>query len=208
MAIKVVVADDHALVRQSLRRYLEMEQDIAVVGEAGMAEEVLDLVDLEQAHLDVVILDARLPERGGVETARAIHEAHDEVAVVLLSDHDDPGLVADALRAGAQAYVPKTKDAEHLVETVRLVAEGRIVIDPEYASALQEWLGPSSASSQRAILTPRETQVLQLLSFGNTNKEVAERLGISSETVKAHLHKIFQKLEVSDRAAAMTAALR
>jgi two-component system, NarL family, response regulator DegU len=208
--IKLLIADDHGLVRQSLRQYLEMEGDIEVVGEASGGDEVLDLLnDSSTIHPDVVVLDTRMPEKDGLETARQIRDTHSDVGVVMLSAYDDPQFVTEALRAGARAYVLKNKDVEYLIETVRLVAEGRIVIDPELAPAIAEGLSTGKGGHRKSdTLTAREMEVLQLLAFGHTNKDIAERLGISAETVKAHLEHVFEKLEVSDRAAAVATAFR
>jgi two-component system response regulator DegU len=193
MAIKLLIADDHGLVRQSLRQYLEMEGDMEVIAEASGGAEVLDLLDVQHLHPDVVVLDTRMPETDGLETARQIRDRHSEVGVVML----------------ARAYVLKNKDVEYLIDTVRLVAEGRIVIDPELAPAIAEGLSGGRGGHRKSdTLTAREMEVLQLLAFGHTNKDIAERLSISPETVKAHLEHIFEKLEVSDRAAAVANAFR
>jgi DNA-binding NarL/FixJ family response regulator len=211
MSIKLVIADDHGLVRQSLRQYLEMEEDIEVIGEASKGSEVIDLLEHPGAQglPDVVLLDTRMPETDGLDAARKIRAGHSEVGVVMLSAYDDPQFVVEALRAGAQAYVLKNKDVQYLIQTVRLVAEGRIVIDPDLAPALAEGLTPGKSGVKRTdTLTTREMEVLQLLAFGNTNKDIAERLSISPETVKAHLEHIFEKLQVSDRAAAVAKAFR
>jgi DNA-binding NarL/FixJ family response regulator len=211
MTLKVVIADDHGLVRQSLRQYLEMEEDIEVIGEASKGSEVIDLLDRAGADSmpDVVILDMRMPESDGLEAARKIQADHADIGMVILSAYDDPQFVVEALRAGAMAYVLKNKDVQYLIQTVRLVAEGRIVIDPDLAPALAEGLTPGKGGAKRTdTLTTREMEVLQLLAFGNTNKDIAERLSISPETVKAHLEHIFEKLQVSDRAAAVAKAFR
>jgi DNA-binding NarL/FixJ family response regulator len=209
MAIKLLIADDHGLVRQSLRQYLEMEGDMEVIAEASGGAEVLNLLDVEHLHPDVVVLDTRMPETDGLETARQIRDRHSEVGVVMLSAYDDPQFVTEALRAGARAYVLKNKDVEYLIDTVRLVAEGRIVIDPELAPAIAQGLSTGRGGHRKSdTLTAREMEVLQLLAFGHTNKDIAERLSISPETVKAHLEHIFEKLEVSDRAAAVANAFR
>src|SRR5204862_4413533 len=134
--IKLLIADDHGLVRQSLRQYLEMEGDIEVVGEASGGDEVLDLLNDASINPDVVVLDTRMPEKDGLETARQIRDHHSEVGVVMLSAYDDPQFAPEALRAGARAYVPKDEDVEYLTETARLVAEGRIATDPELAPAI------------------------------------------------------------------------
>jgi NarL family two-component system response regulator LiaR len=158
MPISVVIADDHSLVRQGLRRYLEMAGDIEVLGEAS---------------------------------------------------NDDRQFVVEAVRAGARGYVLKARDAEHLIQTVRLVASGNMVIDPQLVVALAEELSAAADRDKKAeTLTAREIEVLQLLAFGHTNKDIAEQLFISPDTVKTHLEHIFDKLGTSDRTAAVAEALR
>ena len=210
MRLKVVIADDHGLVRQGLRRYLEMEEEIEVVGEASTGSEVLDLLDCADAEAmpDVVVLDARMPNTDGIETARMIHSDHSEVGVVMLSAYDDPELVTRALRAGARGYVLKNKNVDYLIETIRLVSEGNIVIDPDLGAALAEGLAHDKVRTRTETLTARELDVLQVLAFGHSNRDIAAKLFISPETVKAHLEHIFAKLEVSDRAAAVATAFR
>jgi DNA-binding NarL/FixJ family response regulator len=209
MAIKVLIADDHSLVRQGLRRYLETAGDIEVVGEASNGIEALALMDDGAGDTDVALLDIRMPEMDGLETARRIHEDHPRVGVVMLTAYDDRQFVVEAVRAGARGYVLKARDAEHLVQTVRLVAGGNMVIDPQLVIALADELSQTKERDRKAdTLTAREVEVLQLLAFGHTNKDIAEQLFISPDTVKTHLEHIFEKLGASDRTAAVAEALR
>src|SRR5688500_15846030 len=209
MAIKVLIADDHSLARHGLRRYLESAGDIEVVGEASNGVEALALMGNGAGDADVVLLDIRMPEMDGLETARRIHQEHPRVGVVMLTAYDDRQFVVEAVRAGARGYVLKARDAEHLVQTVRLVAGGNMVIDPQLVVALAEELSTAKERDRRAeTLTAREIEVLQLLAFGHTNRDIAERLYISPDTVKTHLEHIFEKLGASDRTAAVAEALR
>jgi DNA-binding NarL/FixJ family response regulator len=209
MAIKVLIADDHSLVRQGLRRYLESAGDIEVVGEASNGAEALALMSDGAGDADVVLLDIRMPEMDGLETARRIHEDHPRVGVVMLTAYDDRQFVVEAVRAGARGYVLKARDAEHLVQTVRLVAGGNMVIDPQLVMALADELSHTKERDRKAdTLTAREIEVLQLLAFGHTNRDIAGRLFISPDTVKTHLEHIFEKLGASDRTAAVAEALR
>jgi DNA-binding NarL/FixJ family response regulator len=209
MAIKVLIADDHSLVRQGLRRYLESAGDIEVVGEASNGAEALALMSDGAGDADVVLLDIRMPEMDGLETARRIHENHPRVGVVMLTAYDDRQFVVEAVRAGARGYVLKARDAEHLVQTVRLVAGGNMVIDPQLVMALADELSHTKERDRKAdTLTAREIEVLQLLAFGHTNRDIAGRLFISPDTVKTHLEHIFEKLGASDRTAAVAEALR
>ena len=209
MAIKVLIADDHSLVRQGLRRYLESAGDIEVVGEASNGVEVLALMSDGAGDADVVLLDIRMPEMDGLETARRIHQDHPRVGVVMLTAYDDRQFVVEAVRAGARGYVLKARDAEHLVQTVRLVAGGNMVIDPQLVMALADELSHTKERDRNDdTLTAREVEVLQLLAFGHTNRDIAGRLFISPDTVKTHLEHIFEKLGASDRTAAVAEALR
>jgi two-component system, NarL family, response regulator DegU len=209
MPIKVIIADDHSLVRQGLRRYLEMAGDIDVVGEASNGFEVLKLMENGNGAPDVALLDIRMPEMDGLEAARRIRQQHPDVGVIMLTAYDDRQFVVEAVRAGARGYVLKARDAEHLIQTVRLVAGGNMVIDPQLVVALAEELTDAKERDRKAeTLTAREVEVLQLLAFGHTNKDIAEQLYISPDTVKTHLEHIFEKLGTSDRTAAVAEALR
>jgi DNA-binding NarL/FixJ family response regulator len=209
MSIKVIIADDHSLVRQGLRRYLEMAGDIDVVGEAANGFEVLKLMENGDGAPDVALLDIRMPEMDGLEAARRIRQQHPDVGVIMLTAYDDRQFVVEAVRAGARGYVLKARDAEHLIQTVRLVAGGNMVIDPQLVVALAEELTDAKERDRKAeTLTAREVEVLQLLAFGHTNKDIAEQLYISPDTVKTHLEHIFEKLGTSDRTAAVAEALR
>ena len=208
-SIKVIIADDHSLVRQGLRRYLEMAGDIDVVGEAANGFEVLKLMENGSGEPDVALLDIRMPEMDGLEAAREIRDRFPGVGVIMLTAYDDRQFVVEAVRAGARGYVLKARDAEHLIQTVRLVAGGNMVIDPQLVVALAEELTDAKERDRKAeTLTAREVEVLQLLAFGHTNKDIAEQLYISPDTVKTHLEHIFEKLGTSDRTAAVAEALR
>jgi DNA-binding NarL/FixJ family response regulator len=205
VTIRVAVADDHSLVRQGLRRYLDMADGIEVVGEAANGKELLDLIERETP--DIALVDIRMPEMDGLEAARQIRDRFSDVGVIMLTAYDDRQFVVEAVRSGARGYVLKARDAEHLIQTVRLVAGGNMVIDPQLVVALAEELSQAKERDRRAeTLTARE--ILQLLAFGHTNRDIAERLYISPDTVKTHLEHIFEKLGASDRTAAVAEALR
>ena len=209
MTIKVIIADDHTLVRQGIRQYLETEPDIEVVGEASNGHEVQALQEKGEVRPDVALVDLRMPGRAGVDTARAVRERFPEVEVVMLSAYDERQFVVEAVRAGARGYVLKTRDAADLIQTVRLVAGGNLVIDPQLVVAQADELTQVKERNRKAqTLTARELEVLQLLAFGRSNKDIAELLDLSPDTVKTHLTHIFEKLGASDRTAAVAEALR
>ena len=205
--IKVVLGDDHTLVRQGLHRAITQTDDIVVVGEASSGTELLRVV--KETEPDIAILDIRMPEMDGIEAARHITGDRPEIGIVMLTAYDDRQFVVEAVRAGAKGYVLKTRDAEHLLRTVRLVAEGNMVIDPDLVVAVADELTAAQRGERTAqTLTERELEILQMLAFGYTNKEIAGRLFVSPDTVKTHLEHVYQKLGASDRTAAVAEAMR
>ncbi|HEX6262569.1 MAG TPA: response regulator transcription factor [Actinomycetota bacterium] len=207
MPVTVVIADDHQLVRQGLRRYLETAEDITVVGEASGGVEAVEVVG--ELQPDVVVLDVRMDDLDGIEATKRIRESSPDTGVVILTGHEEERVVLEAVKAGARGYVLKARDAEHLVNTVRLVAGGNMVIDPDAVGAVAERLdGETGRAGGLGDLTKRELEVLRLLAMGHTNRKIAERLFISPDTVKTHLEHIYQKLGAPDRTAAVAEAMR
>ena len=205
--VRVLLVDDDALVRSGLRMMLAGAAGIEVVGEAANGKELLALIEKETP--DIALVDIRMPEMDGLEAARQIRDGFPDVGVIMLTAYDDRQFVVEAVRSGARGYVLKARDAEHLIQTVRLVAGGNMVIDPQLVVALAEELSTAKERDRKAeTLTAREIEVLQLLAFGHTNRDIAERLYISPDTVKTHLEHIFEKLGASDRTAAVAEALR
>ena len=207
MPIRVVIGDDHTLVRQGIRRAIDQTEDLEVVGEAATGTEILRVV--KETDPDVAILDIRMSEMDGIEAARNITGDRPEIGIVMLTAYDDRHFVVEAVRAGAKGYVLKTRDPDHLLRTVRLVAEGNMVIDPEVVVAVADELTAAKATERTAeSLTDRELEILQLLAFGYTNREIGAQLFISPDTVKTHLEHVYQKLGASDRTAAVAEAMR
>ena len=208
MSISVVIVDDHALVRQGLRRYLEMAKDVTVAGEASTGREALELLDA-LGGADIVLLDVRMPEMDGLEAARRIRLRHPEVRVIMLTAYDERQFVVEAVRAGARGYVLKAADAEHLIEAIRLVADGNIIIDPHMAAELAAELSRGNeAEGSPEALTAQELEILQLLAFGSTRAEIAKQMHVSPGAMKEHLGRIYAKLGTSDRTVAVAEALR
>src|SRR5688500_4751810 len=184
-----------------------MADGIEVVGEASNGKELLELLAKEEP--DIALVDIRMPEMDGLEAAREIRDKHEKIGVIMLTAYDDRQFVVEAVRAGARGYVLKARDAEHLIQTVRLVAGGNMVIDPQLVVALAEELSQAKERDRRPeTLTARELEVLQLLAFGHTNRDNAEGPYISPDTDKKHHEHIFEKLGASDRTAAGAEALR
>jgi len=207
--IRVLLADDHAVVRQGIRRFLEEAGDIAVVAEADDGAEAIRLV--EEHRPDVAVLDIRMPEVTGVEATRRIKERFPEVRVLILTAYDDDPYIFALLRAGADGYILKTASGDELVQAVRTVHQGKSALSPEVATKVvqQAMTGkPATASDQVESLTPRELDVLRLAARGLTNRAIGHELGISHRTVQGHLASIYGKLNVNSRTEAVTEALR
>jgi DNA-binding NarL/FixJ family response regulator len=207
--ISVILADDHAVVRQGIRRFLEEDPAIDVVAEASDGAEAVRLV--EQRQPDVAVLDIRMPEVTGVEATRRIKARFPETRVLVLTAYDDDPYVFALLEAGADGYVLKTASADELVDAVRTVYRGESALSPEVASkVVRQATGrrPASAADQIEPLTPREIDVLRLVARGMTNREVGQELGISHRTVQGHLASVYDKLDASSRTEAVTEALK
>jgi DNA-binding NarL/FixJ family response regulator len=192
--IRVVVADDHALVRRSVGEVLAAAEDLEVVASAGDGHQALAAV--EATDPDVVVMDRAMPGLDGIEAARAIRDRHPSTAVVVLSDSPDTRGILEALGAGAAGYLLKGAGSAELLGAVRAAAAGDTPLYPRVAESLLE-LGPHRNGCDR--LTPREREVLALLAQGLRNRDIACRLGIAEKTVRGHLTAIFDHLGVSGR---------
>ena len=203
MKIRVLITDDHGVVRQGLRMFLSEAPDLEVVGEARDGEEALRLA--RAAEPDVVLMDLLMPVMDGIEATRAIKESLPDVEVVALTSVLEDGSVAGAVRAGAIGYLLKGTDADELRRAIRAAAEGRVHLAPEAAARLmREVRSPESPEP----LTGREIEVLGLLARGRANKEISVELFIEEKTVKAHVSSILRKLGVRSRTQAALHAVR
>jgi DNA-binding NarL/FixJ family response regulator len=202
--IRVLLADDHAVVRQGIRQFLEASGEIEVVAEAADGEEGLRLA--RELLPDVVVLDIQMPVRSGIDTARAIRAERLPVGILILTAFDDEPYVRAVLQAGANGYVLKTADAEDIVDAVRSVREGKSVLDPSVARQLMRRFSGEPPLEIEA-LTERELEVLRLAARGYTNKAIGVQLSISNRTVQGHLAKIFGKLHAASRTEAVMRAV-
>ncbi len=203
--IRLILVDDHTVVRRGIRTYLESFTDIVVVGEAASGEACL--AHLESWLPDVVIMDLLMPGgMDGIEATRQVRRLSPHTQVVVLTAHTDEARVIAALRAGAIGYVRKDADPELLLTAVRAAAKGQSMLDPAIAgSVLQEVLGETAVSSD---LTQRELTVLRQLAHGKTNRAIAAELVVSEETIKTHVGNILSKLQINQRTQAVIAALK
>jgi two-component system response regulator NreC len=206
--IRVAIADDHAIVREGIRALLAADGGIEVVGEASDGAEAIAIA--EQVAPDVLLMDIAMPGLGGLEAAAAIHRAHPDVRILVLSQYDNPEYVRRFLRLGASGYVLKRAAGTELVAAIRAVARGGLVIDPSVArSAVGDAASDASVSEDPyETLTDREKQVLKLVAEGATNKDVAAALGVSVKTAMSHREHVMQKLALHNRTDLIRFALR
>jgi len=202
--IRVLIVDDHAMVRRGLAAFLKAKPDLLLVGEASNGGEAISLC--ERLQPDVVLMDLMMPGMGGAEATRVIVKRWPAVRVIALTSFGDKELVREALAAGALSYLLKNVSAEDLAEAIRSASGGRSTLAAEAVQALVQ---PEQAAPRFGVdLTPREREVLALMVQGLTNPEIAERLVVSRSTAKAHVSNVLSKLGVSNRAEAVALAVQ
>lgn len=199
MPVRILVADDHPVVRSGIVALLEVDPEIEIVGEAADGVETLRLV--ETLHPDLVLLDITMPPDDGIKTAQRMKEKYPELAVLFLTMHEDEDLLREALRVGGSGYVIKRADEAEIIRAIRAAVRGEIYVHPAMTRALLN--KPVVTEHRRAMpgfdLTPRELDVLRLLARGNTNRQVADLLGISVRTVENHRANLMGKLGLVSR---------
>jgi NarL family two-component system response regulator LiaR len=204
--IRVFLADDHPVVRQGLRTFLESRPGIEVVGEAGDGDAVV--TEVERLRPDVVLMDLVMPGRSGIAAIRHIRERAPDTRVVVLTSFASDDQVIPAVQAGAAGYLLKDVEPSELEAAIRLAHEGEALLDPQIAGRVMEEVAHPPPSGDVASLTPRELEVLELLGRGLSNRELADRLVVSEKTVKTHVSNILMKLGVHDRTQAALLAVR
>ena len=196
--IRLLIADDHPIVRAGLRRIAEEDRSISVAAEASTGDEAL--TTMRTAIVDVVLLDVSMPGAPFTETLRRLREDHPTVRVLVLSGHPEEQWAVRALRAGASGYLTKDHSPEQLVDAVRRVHRGGRFVSPALAERLASQLGPSVAATPHELLSDREFEVLRLLGAGHTVKEVAAKLGLSPKTVSTYRTRLMEKLHFGSTA--------
>ena len=203
MPIRLLVADDHEVVRQGLRTFLSLDADLELVGEARDGREAVEMAG--RLKPDVVLMDLVMPEMDGIAAADAIHRDYPQVQVIALTSVLENSSVADALRAGAIGYLLKNASPQNLHRGIRAAAAGQVFLSPEAAAQLVRQV---KAPESPQPLTPREIEVLRLLALGRANKQIAREMGVGEETVKTHVSNILTKLQAGSRTQAALHAIR
>lgn len=206
--IRILIADDHTLFRRGIRKILEDEEDLLVVGEAANGPEALHLV---REHVpDVILMDIQMPEMDGIEVTRILHREMPHLGIVFVTMHEDDEFVFRGLQAGGRGYILKEADPDTMLRAIRAVANGESLLGPTIAlKVMRQFSGLEKLhESVMDDLTPREVEVLKLIAEGLSNKEIAHRLSISDKTVKNHINNILSKLHLCDRTQATLYAIR
>ena len=209
MTIRILLAEDHVVVRESLRGTLEKQEDFEVVGEAGDGREVVSLARTQRP--DVVVMDLSMPELNGIDATRQIVDENPRIRVLALSMHSTKAFVAEVLRSGGSGFLVKRCTSTEMFTAIRAVAQGKTYISPSVASMVVEgFLGRSAGRESVAfsVLSPREREVLQLLAEGNSTREIANDLNVSVSTVETHRRQIKTKLGIENLADLIKFAIR
>ncbi|MBI5194093.1 MAG: response regulator transcription factor [Nitrospirae bacterium] len=205
MSIKILIADDQRLFRQSLRYLLEQEDEIKVVGEAANGRDAFSLID--EIHPDIILMDVDMPKLDGINATRLILDREPSIKILMLSVHDDDERIISAIRNGAVGYILKDADHKEFIRIIKGTYKGEDVISPFLANSIPKVMSAIEIaiphekvpSSKIAQLTERERETLDLLSEGKSNKEMADKMCLSLETIKSHLQTIYKKLGVKSR---------
>ena len=201
--IRVFIADDQLLVRQGIRRLLELDRELEIAGEAEDGQQTIERV--VEARPDVLLLDVRMPRKSGVDVLRELAAAHALPPTLILTTFEDADVVIDGIRAGARGFMLKDVSYEQLIKAIRAVAAGETVFQPAITQRLLRAVSPSA--SHAGELTEREREVVRLMAGGYSNKEIAHALGTAEGTIKNHVSSILAKLGARDRTRAVLKAL-
>ncbi|KAA3646466.1 MAG: DNA-binding response regulator [Chloroflexi bacterium] len=204
--IRVLITDDHLIIREGLRMIFDTITDIELVGEANNGQEALEQVEALQPN--VVLMDLQMPVMDGITAIKALRASHPELAIIILTTYQEDDLMLRGLQAGARGYLLKDTERQTLLDTIKAAAKGETLLDPDMLSRVLNYQQKGGQTDEDSTLTEREMEVLAGVAEGERNKEIAYRLEITERTVKAHLTHIYQKLDVDSRAAAIAEAAR
>lgn len=199
--IRVMIVDDHELIREGLSRIIDMEENIEVVYKAKSGQEAID--SLKNISVDLILLDINMPNMNGIETLKKLKKSHSKIKVVMLTVYDDVEYVSQSVNLEADGYILKDSDSDTLIKTIKIVYEGGSYIEPTLASKLIKYITDDKSQDRHqnnmSSLTKREIQVIKQIALGLNNKNLALTLNISEKTVKNHVSSILRKLDLQDR---------
>lgn len=205
--IRVLIADDHMMVREGLKQIIELEEDIEVIAQASDGEDAYNLI--KEVNPDVVLLDINMPIFNGLEVLTKLKEDEFECNILMLTIHNEVEYLYKAVELGVNGYILKDSEADALIKAIRLIYKGETYIQPNMASLLFKMInGELEKKSKHETLSAREVEVLGLLAKGLLNKQIAEKLGISEKTIKNHISRIYKKIGVADRTQAAVYAIK
>ncbi len=199
MTIQILIADDHGVLRAGLRALLSSEKDLEIVGEASSGEQALAMA--QELKPDLILLDISLPDLSGIEVTRQLKEDRPGIRVLILTVHEDEGLLQEAIRAGAAGYIIKRAVESELIDAIRAVSRGDLYVHPAMTRVLLRDMAPTPSPKQPTVEmpTPREIDVLRYIAQGYTNRQTAEALSISVRTVESHRANLMSKLGLNSR---------
>jgi DNA-binding NarL/FixJ family response regulator len=191
--INILIADDHALIRQGLKKLIEMEKDMKVIAEVSNGEEAYRIT--REIMPDIILMDINMPGFNGIKAAKMLKKENSNTKIIFLTIYDDREYLIEAFKIGVEGYVLKDADSDELIKAIRIVKNGGIYIQPSLLNVVKN----VEKNDLRKDLTKRELEILSLIAKGYTNKDIAENLYLSEKTVKNHVYNIFKKLDVKDR---------
>ena len=206
--IRIMITDDHAMIREGLKKVLELEGDIEVVAQSGNGQDAINYCLQNPDEIDVLLLDVNMPKLNGMQTLEKLEQELPNLKTIVLTIHDEVEYLRRAMELGAKGYVLKDSESDALASAIRAVHNGSIYIQPTMAIYLLNEYSPKTPAGKKTFLTKREIQVLKLVTNGMLNNEIAIRLRISEKTVKNHISNIFKKIDVSDRTQAAIYAIK
>jgi len=204
--VKVIIADDHRIVREGIRWMLENEQSISIVGEAGSGQELLALLD--EVDADVVLLDIRMPDMSGLEVLAAFQDREDAPPAIMLSMYHEPGLVQQAIALGAAGYLKKSASRDEMIHAIQIVGSGEAFLQGDLVAPLVRKMMDDDDGPCGPALSPEECIIMRLVAAGRSNREIAAELGTTDTSVRMALQAIFKRLGVHSRSEAVAVALR
>ncbi|MDO4765523.1 MAG: response regulator transcription factor [Eubacteriales bacterium] len=206
--IRVMITDDHAMIREGLKKVLELEGDIEVIAQSGNGQDAIEYCKKHEDNIDILLLDVNMPKMNGIQTLEKLEKEVPSIKTIVLTIHDEVEYLRKAMELGAKGYVLKDSESDALASAIRSVYNGAVYIQPTMAIHLLNDMNPKTSVGKKSFLTKREVQVLKLVTNGMLNKEIAIRLRISEKTVKNHVSNIFKKIDVSDRTQAAVYAIK